>query len=61
MFTAIGNFFRAIGRVFNILDILAREGEDVAKQFVKENKISRQKRLEALERGEDPDAQDDDA
>ena len=59
MFTAIGNFFRAIGRVFNILDILAREGEDVAKQFVKENKLNRQRRLEAIERGEDPDQQDD--
>lgn len=56
MFTAIGNFFRAIGRVFNILDILAREGEDVAKAFVKENKLMRQRRMEAIERGEDPDA-----
>lgn len=59
MFTAIGNFFRALGRVFNILDILAREGEDVAKAFVKENKIMRQQRLEALERGENPDADQD--
>ena len=59
MFTAIGNFFRAIGRVFNILDILAREGEDVAKQFVKENKLNRKRRLEMIERGEDPDQQDD--
>lgn len=59
MFTAIGNFFRAIGRVFNIIDILAREGEDVAKQFVKENKLNRKRRLEAIERGEDPDQQDD--
>lgn len=59
MFTAIGNFFRAIGRVFNILDILAREGEDVAKAFVKENKLMRQRRMEAIERGEDPDADQD--
>lgn len=59
MFTAIGNFFRAIGRVFNILDILAREGEDVAKQFVKENKLNRKRRLEMIEQGEDPDQQDD--
>lgn len=58
MFTAIGNFFRAIGRVFNILDILAREGEDVAKAFVKENKLMRQRRMEAIERGEDPDQDD---
>lgn len=57
MFKAIGIFFRAIGRLFNIIDILAREGEEVAKAFTKENAIIRQQRLEALERGEDPDAE----
>ena len=59
MFNAIGIFFRAIGRVFNVLDILAKEGETVAKQFAKENAIIRQRRMEALERGEDPDADQD--
>lgn len=59
MFTAIGNFFRAIGRIFNILDILAKEGELVAKSFAKENAILRQQRLAAIERGEDPDADQD--
>jgi hypothetical protein len=59
MFTAIGNMFRAIGRIFNILDILAKEGELVAKSFAKENAVMRQRRMEALERGEDPDADQD--
>ena len=59
MFNAIGIFFRAIGRVFNTLDILAKEGELVAKAFAKENAIIRQRRMEALGRGEDPDADQD--
>lgn len=59
MFTAIGNMFRAIGRIFNVLDILAKEGELVAKSFAKENAILRQRRMEAIERGEDPDADQD--
>lgn len=59
MFTAIGNFFRALGRVFNIIDILAKEGETTAKDFVKERRLLQQRRLEAISRGEDPDQQDD--
>ena len=56
MFAAIGTFFRAIGRILNIIDILAKEGEETAKGFAAENAVLRQKRLEVLERGEDPDA-----
>lgn len=56
MFKAIGIFFRAIGRIFNIIDILAKEGEETAKGFAKENAVLRAARLAALERGEDPDA-----
>lgn len=59
MFTAIGNFFRAIGRIFNVLDILAKEGELVAKSFAKENAIMRKRRLDAIEAGDDPDADQD--
>ena len=60
MFNAIGIFFRAIGRLFNIVDILAKEGEETAKQFAKEQKALRTKRLEAINAGQDPDADPDD-
>lgn len=59
MFSAIGIFFRALGRVFNIIDILAKEGELTARDFTKERRLLQKRRLEAIERGEDPDAQDD--
>lgn len=61
MFHAIAVFFRAIGRLFTIVDVLAKEGELMAKDFAKENKIARQRRLEAIQNGQDPDADDDDA
>lgn len=59
MFHAIAVFFRAIGRLFTIVDVLAKEGELMAKQFAKENQIARQRRLEAIEAGQDPDADDE--
>ena len=59
MFHAISVFFRAIGRIFTIIDVLAKEGELTAKQFARENQIARQRRLEAIEAGQDPDADDE--
>lgn len=65
MFAAIAMFFRSIQGLLKVVDInvstlqtLSQVGNDMADAFGKEQKLLNQKRLEAIERGEDPDADD---
>lgn len=56
MFKFITKLFSALTRAANILDLLAKEGETTVKDWAIENAEVRKNRLEAIKRGEDPDA-----
>lgn len=58
MFKFITKLFSALTRAANILDLLAKEGETTVKDWAVENALVRKNRLAAIERGEDPDAED---
>ncbi len=58
MFKFITKLFSALTRAANILDLLAKEGETTVKDWAVENAAVRKQRLEAINRGEDPDADD---
>jgi len=64
MFAAIAMFFRSIQGLLKVVDInvqtleeLSSVGNDMAKNFRAEAQKEHQRRMEAIARGEDPDAE----
>jgi hypothetical protein len=64
MFKAIAMFFRSIQGLLKVVDInvhtleeLSSVGNDMAKGFRAEYQVQQRLRMEAIERGEDPDAE----
>lgn len=64
MFKAIAMFFRSIQGLLKIVDInvatleeLSSVGNDMAKGFREEFQLQQQRRLEAINAGQDPDAE----
>lgn len=64
MFAAIAMFFRSIQGLLRVVDInvstleeLSSVGNDMAKNFRSEAQLIQQKRMEAINAGQDPDAE----